>query len=135
MESRLAARAAVLSLVLGVQFAAAAKTQKFETSFDRVDVAPLTLETARYTGRLESPRDICIENRNVLIIHDSKPPFTIGDVQTNRSGRFSHVGPLPPAGDRIIFRAVSRDVSTAKRDRICLGDELVVKSPDEGDDD
>jgi hypothetical protein len=67
-----------------------------------------------YSGKVRSPRQRCKRNRLVQVIHDTVPPFLIGQTRTDGKGNWTLSGPLPPDGDRVIVKV--------KKTKRCKGD-------------
>lgn len=118
-----------LSAVVGVQLATAAATQEIETELHNLEITPRDTQppTAKYAGRVDSPRSRCVRGREVIVRHESEPPFTIGIDDANSDGEFRIVGSLPPGGEKVSFTATERDISTPRRDRVCREERKVIK--------
>lgn len=60
-----------------------------------------------YEGKVKSPKGKCKKRRKVTLIHNSDPPFTIGETITDENGNWTITGPLPPVGDKITVKVKS----------------------------
>lgn len=93
----------VALVVAGPAVAAKAKT--------RLDVNPPKVEHdfAEYSGKVKSKRARCEKGRRVTVIHDSDPPFTIGETETDENGNWKLTGPYPTSAsdDTIIVKVAS----------------------------
>lgn len=107
MRSRNLTAAIVIAALAGMLVAGTAMAAKAET-----EIGDVTVETigpppeAKYSGTIKSDKKRCKGNRKVVLIHDSDPPFTIGETRTDKNGNWSITGPYPsdPNDDRIIVK-------------------------------
>ena len=111
-------RSGILACVLAALLAAAliapaAGAAKARTEVELTDIEELRPGDARYSGKVKSPKGRCKRNRKVTVIHNSNPPFEIGETTTDDNGRWSLSGPLPPSGDKITVKV--------KKNRKCKG--------------
>jgi len=96
------AAALCLALVGGQTAVAGGGKAKTEVELTEVSVDPATGE-GTYTGKVKSKKR-CKGGRKVTVIHDSDPPFTIGETRTDEFGKWTIEGPVPPIGDRVIVK-------------------------------
>jgi hypothetical protein len=90
----LGALALVLTVgAVGVDARARAKTEVF------IDKVKVKAGVATYRGHIESKDDDCLKGRTVRLIHDSEPPFVIGEAETDENGDWKIKGPYPSDDD------------------------------------
>jgi hypothetical protein len=112
--SLLIAIVAVLAVgVAGVQAAAGAKA-KTKVKIDRVDPASGGLK-AKYSGHVESQDEDCLKGRKIVLIHDSDPPFKIGEATTDKDGNWEITGNFPPDPEEDFL------IVKVKKDEDCKG--------------
>jgi hypothetical protein len=94
-------------LLAGPALADKAKTRIGDVEIEVVGPPP----EAKYSGAIKTAKR-CRKGRRVKLIHDSDPPFTIGETTTDENGNWSITGayPLDSGDDRIIVK-----VSKSKR--------------------
>lgn len=104
MRVRGLAVAALAVLLVGV-VAATALAGKAETTVIVTKADPV-YGVAEYVGKVSSPKGKCKKHRKVTVIHDSDPPFTIGETETDEHGHWSLEGPYPRSAndDRIVVK-------------------------------
>lgn len=97
---------AVIALLAVLLVAGQAQAGKAETELTGVEVETSTgSANATYSGKVKSKRK-CRKGRKVTLIHDSDPPFVIGETTTDKNGKWEITGPYPPNpnDDRIIVK-------------------------------
>ena len=97
-----------LALLVALVAAGPAVAGKARTGL-KVDPPKVMHDVAEYSGKVTSKRDRCLKNRRVTVIHDSDPPFTIGETETDANGKWKLTGPYPTSADddTIIVRVAS----------------------------
>lgn len=106
----------ILALVaLAIPAVALGKTA---SQLDVTKAEPTGPDTARYEGTVSSKKGKCEKGRRVVVIHDSDPPFTIGETETDENGKWKLDGPYPPNAndDRIVVKL--------KKNKKCKGDSV-----------
>ncbi len=116
--SRLPACAAVALLAAALAAPAVVDARgKADSEVRLKEVREVGPGTAEYRGKVRSSKSRCRRNRKVTVIHNSNPPFVIGEALTDDQGRWSILGPLPPPGDTITVKV--------KKNSKCKGDKQV----------
>jgi hypothetical protein len=95
---------AALMLVFALVGATTAEAAKAPTKIKSVTIQEAGPGKGEYGGKVKSPKAKCEARRKVTVIHDSDPPFVIGETVTDDQGNWKLTGPLPPSGDRIIVK-------------------------------
>lgn len=106
-----------VALLVALVVAGPAAAAKAKTNLE-VDPPKVQHDFAEYSGKVTSKRDRCVKNRRVTVIHDSDPPFTIGETETDANGNWKLTGPYPTSAndDRIIVKVASnRKCKAAKK--------------------
>jgi hypothetical protein len=99
----------------GASVAVAGKTAT-RVTIDGVDYGGGT--TATYAGHVKSRKDRCIEGRRITLIHDSDPPFTIGETKTDENGDWEITGNVPPkSNDNLIVKVAKKGKCRGDRSR------------------
>ena len=95
-------------LALAIPAVALGKPAKSEV--DITKVRAIDQDTARYEGKVSSKKGRCEKGRKVVVIHDSDPPFTIGEDETDENGNWKIYGAYPqnPADDRIVVKLLKK---------------------------
>jgi hypothetical protein len=97
-------RIALVALALALLGATVAHAGRAPAHIKGVEIVKADPGTARYSGKVKSPRSRCERNRKVTVVRDSAPPSVIGDATTDAGGKWALSGPLPPSGHRIIVK-------------------------------
>ena len=86
--------------------AAAGKRVSTHVSIDKVEPVENSSQ-AKYSGHVKSRKGKCLKGRKITLIHDSDPPFTIGETTTDEDGNWSITGNVPPSADddKLIVKA------------------------------
>lgn len=87
-----------LALLVALVAAGPAVAAKARTGL-KVNPPKVMRDVAEYSGKVTSKRDRCVKNRRVTVIHDSDPPFTIGETETDADGKWKLTGPYPASAD------------------------------------
>lgn len=105
MRSRLLLLALVALVIPAVALGKAASSQ-----VDVTEAKATGPDTARYEGKVKSKKGKCEKGRRVVVIHDSDPPFTIGETKTDEKGNWKLDGPYPQnsADDRIVVKLLKK---------------------------
>ena len=93
-----------LMLVFALVGATTAEAAKAPTKIKNVTIQEVSSGRGEYGGKVKSPKRGCERHRKVTVVHDSDPPFVIGETFTDDEGNWELTGPLPPSGDRIIIK-------------------------------
>src|SRR4051794_40174899 len=106
MRVRTLAVAVTVALGVGLIAAIPATAAKAPSTIkvtDIKEIGPGPAIQAKYTGKVDSPRNKCKKRRKVTLIHLSKPPFKIGTTHTDANGDWSIIGdyPLDEKDDKI----------------------------------
>ena len=90
------------------------------SQLDVTKAEPTGPDTARYEGTVSSKKGKCETGRRIVVIHDSDPPFTIGETETDENGKWKLDGPYPPNAndDRIVVK-LKKD-----KKKKCAGDSV-----------
>lgn len=105
-----------LALLVALVAAGPAVAGKAKTRLE-VNQPKVMHDFAEYSGKVKSKRARCEKGRRVTVIHDSDPPFTIGETETDENGNWKLTGPYPPSAndDTIIVKVASnRKCKSAK---------------------
>lgn len=97
---------AFVALLAAMLLATTAEAGKTTTELGPVDIVKGSgSPTATYSGKVKSSKR-CRKGRKVTLIHDSDPPFVIGEATTDKNGKWKITGPYPPSSDddRIIVK-------------------------------
>jgi hypothetical protein len=100
------ASVAILAVSLvGAGTALAVKKASTQVFIDRVDPVADPAK-AKYSGRVKSNKNKCLKGRKITLIHDSDPPFTIGEAETDAKGKWEITGNFPgdPSDDKLIVK-------------------------------
>ncbi len=110
----LLALAALAMLAAGTQTTFAGKsatTVKFTSVTDGDSPG-----TAKYEGKVGGK---CRSGRKVTLIHNSDPPFVIGETTTDDKGNWTIEGPAPPDSDKITVKVKrNKKCKEAKETRV-----------------
>jgi hypothetical protein len=113
--------AALAMLAAGTQIAVAGKAR---TTVTITDAKPGSAPgTAKYKGKVEGKKG-CEKNRKVTLIHNSDPPFTIGETTTDEDGKWEIKGNAPPASDTITVKVKSTKKCKGAKDTAIYEDLL-----------
>lgn len=102
---------AIVVLLATMLLTTPAQAGKAETEIGPVDAEIHTgSSAATYSGKVKSSKR-CRKWRRVTLVHDSDPPFTIGETTTDKNGRWEISGPYPldSSDDRIIVKVSSTE--------------------------
>ena len=88
--------------LVGAGSAAAGKKFKTQVSIDRVDPVADPAK-AEYKGKVKSKKGKCLKGRKITLVHNSSPPFTIGETETDDDGNWTITGYFPqdPSDDKL----------------------------------
>lgn len=101
-QAKIILAAALCLAFMGTQVATADPDKApSSVKLTELSVDPVT-HLGTYTGKVKSKNKKCRKGRKVTVIHDSDPPFIIGEARTDEFGNWGLEGPVPPSGDRII---------------------------------
>ena len=115
----LLAIAALAMLAAGTQIAVAGKAR---TTVTITDAKPGSAPgTAKYKGKVEGKKG-CHKKRKVTLIHNSDPPFTIGETTTDEDGKWEIEGNAPPASDTVTVKVKGNKKCKPARDTAVYGD-------------
>ena len=106
-----------LAAIAAIAIPAVAGAKPASSQLDVTKAKATGPDTATYEGTVSSKKSKCEKGRRMVVIHDSDPPFTIGETETDENGNWKLEGPYPQDAndDRIV-------VKLKKKKKGCKGD-------------